>query len=64
MATALLVLDYINDIIHPDGKLAGKGYAAFAEQHNTLLNVQQAISHARNQGWPNRLRPSRFLGGL
>ena len=32
MKSALIVIDFINEIVDPKGKLAGKGYAAFIEQ--------------------------------
>ena len=44
----LLVMDYINEIVHPDGKLSGKGYADFVRRHNTLENVANAIEYARS----------------
>ncbi len=47
---ALVTLDFINDIIHPRGKLAGKGYADFASDHGTLRQVNRAILSARQQG--------------
>ena len=36
---ALICIDFINDIIHPNGKLAGKGYGDFIQAHNTLINL-------------------------
>lgn len=46
---ALLIIDYINEIIDAKGKLAGKGYAVFAEKHGTLDHVRQLIKFARAQ---------------
>lgn len=46
---ALLVLDFVNEIIHEDGKFKGKGYAEFAKQHDTLAHVAQAITKAREK---------------
>ncbi|MBU1622476.1 MAG: cysteine hydrolase [Nanoarchaeota archaeon] len=43
-------MDYINEIIHPEGKFKSKGYAAYAEENNTLSNVAEAVSLARNKG--------------
>ncbi len=37
--TALLCIDYINDIVHEDGKVSGKGYADFVARHGTLEAV-------------------------
>lgn len=50
MKKALICIDFINEIIHPDGKLAGKGYVDFAQQHNSILNIQKLISHYRGEG--------------
>lgn len=50
MNQALIICDFINEIIHPNGKFKGKGYAAFAAEHNVLPKVSTAIAHARKQG--------------
>ncbi|MDN0076460.1 isochorismatase family cysteine hydrolase [Crenobacter sp. SG2303] len=50
MTPALLVIDPINDIIHPDGKLAS--CAASVAEHDVLARINAAVSHARAQGWP------------
>jgi len=47
---ALIALDFINEIIHPDGKLSGKGYAAFDKAHNTLGNAAAMLAKARDRG--------------
>jgi nicotinamidase-related amidase len=44
---ALVVMDYINEIVHPEGKLSGKGYSAFVEKYNTIENLTNAITMAR-----------------
>ncbi len=49
MVIALLVIDYINEIVHPEGKLAAKGYAKFVQENNSLANVNKLISLARSQ---------------
>ncbi|MCW9035163.1 MAG: cysteine hydrolase [Rhodospirillales bacterium] len=46
----LLVLDFINEIIHPDGKLSGKGYSAFEKQHSTLDKAVTLLEKSRNRG--------------
>ncbi len=51
METALILIDFINDIVAPDGKLAGKGYADFATRHRTLERVPALLDHARRQGF-------------
>jgi nicotinamidase-related amidase len=50
MKKTLVVMDYINEIIHPDGKFKGKGYAAFAVENKTLENVAEAVNVAREKG--------------
>ena len=47
--SVLVVMDYMNEIIHPQGKLSGKGYAKFQEEHKTLERVNQAIDYARSK---------------
>lgn len=49
---ALICIDFINDIVVPQGKLAGKGYAAFCEKHSTVQNAKAAQDYFRSQGWP------------
>jgi len=44
---ALLSIDLINEILHPDGKLSGKGYSEYASRHNTLSNIREVHTKAR-----------------
>lgn len=44
---AIILIDFINDIVHPDGKLAAKGYADFVARHATLDRVATLLAHAR-----------------
>jgi nicotinamidase-related amidase len=46
---ALLLVDFINDIIHPQGKLVSKGYVDFELRHGTLERVEKLLVHARSQ---------------
>lgn len=48
--TGLVLVDFINEIVDPKGKLAGKGYAAFVEKHATLDNVRKLLGAAREHG--------------
>ena len=50
--TGLVLIDLINEIVDPKGKLAGKGYAEFVERHGTLDKVHQLLSAARSEGIP------------
>lgn len=47
--SALLVIDLINDIVHPQGKIARS--ASRVAQNQVIAHTNQAITHARTQGW-------------
>ncbi len=46
----LLVLDFINEIIHPDGKLSGKGYTTFDQEHRVLDKAAALLEKSRERG--------------
>ena len=48
---ALILIDFINDIVHQDGKLAKKGYHDFTVRHKTPNALQATLEHARAKGW-------------
>ena len=48
MTKALLVLDFINDIVHPKWKLAWKWYSDFIKKHDTILKLNNIIEKFRN----------------
>lgn len=48
--TALLVIDFINDIIDPDGKISSS--AAFIKENAVIKKVNQVISFARQNKIP------------
>lgn len=50
--TALLVIDFINEIVDVKGKLAGKGYANYVAAHNTFSKLNLMIEKAREKGMP------------
>ena len=50
--TALVLLDFINEIVHERGKFAGKGYPASVKDHKVLENVNAAIEKARKKNIP------------
>jgi len=52
MTTALVLLDFINEIVDEKGKFAGKGYAVFVKTHGVLDNVNGAIAKARAKNIP------------
>jgi nicotinamidase-related amidase len=45
---ALVLIDFINEIVHPDGKLAARGYSDFLARHGTLDRVATLLDHARH----------------
>jgi nicotinamidase-related amidase len=49
MENALVLIDFINDIVAPEGKLAGKGYAEFAARHGTLKRVAELLEKTRQR---------------
>lgn len=49
MATALVALDFINDIVDPAGKIAGS--AAEVAARGTLAKAHYALTVARERGW-------------
>lgn len=50
--TALILLDFINEIVDEKGKFAGKGYPAFVKEHGVIDNVNAAIAKARTKNIP------------
>ncbi len=49
---ALLCMDFENDIVHPDGKVSGKGYAEYNAENNTLAAVRDVQDRFRAAGLP------------
>ncbi|MEO4206598.1 isochorismatase family cysteine hydrolase [Acinetobacter pittii] len=45
--TALIMLDYINDIVHPDGKYAKEGYYNQIISRSIIENASKALKKAR-----------------
>ncbi len=52
MKAALILIDFINEIVDEKGKLAGKGYPAFVKAHGTFESVNAAIAKARAKNVP------------
>lgn len=44
---ALIIIDCINEMLHPDGKLSQKGYRNFLEQHQSITHINKVIADAR-----------------
>lgn len=51
MKQALVLIDLINELVAPAGKLSGKGYADFAARHDTLNKVAALLAHARSRAF-------------
>ena len=49
---ALLVMDLINEIVHPDGKYAGDGYYHQVTERKVLDHAAVALDRARTAGIP------------
>jgi nicotinamidase-related amidase len=49
---ALIVLDMLNEIVHPDGAYAPHGYAEQAADRQVLAKVATALARARARGIP------------
>ncbi len=47
--TALLVMDFVNDMVHPDGKFADQGWPAQIEEKPTIENAARALAAARDR---------------
>jgi len=47
METTLIVIDFINEIVHEKGKLSGKGYFNFIKENNTFNNLNNLICYSR-----------------
>lgn len=61
MNKALLVIDFINDIAHPDGRIAAS--AAHVLEQDAIAHANQALAHARAHGWLVVLIKVGFDGG-
>ncbi|RJS91195.1 isochorismatase family cysteine hydrolase [Salinisphaera sp. Q1T1-3] len=49
MTTALIALDFINDIVHPDSPMADA--APHIAERNVIGNANSALAHARANDW-------------
>ncbi len=61
MNKALLVIDFINDIAHSDGRIAAS--AAHVLEQDAVAHANQALAHARANGWLVVLIKVGFDGG-
>jgi nicotinamidase-related amidase len=49
---ALLAIDFVNEIVDPKGKLAGRGYSDFLARHGTLARLPRLLKAARQARIP------------
>ncbi|NRF62985.1 cysteine hydrolase family protein [Vibrio coralliilyticus] len=49
MSKAILIIDLINDIVHPDGKIPS--CARLASEMKTITNTNHALNYARKNNW-------------
>jgi nicotinamidase-related amidase len=61
MRTALVLIDLINDLVHPDGAMPS--CAAEVERRGVLAAANQALERARARGWPVILVKVGFRAG-
>jgi nicotinamidase-related amidase len=59
--TALIELDYIVDIMHPTGKIAGS--AAHAEKRDVIAKANRLLAIAQEKGWLSILVKVGFSAG-
>lgn len=46
---ALILVDYINEIVHPDGKISGS--AVMINKYNVIENCNKVLDYARKNSW-------------
>ncbi|WP_339015888.1 isochorismatase family cysteine hydrolase [Aeromonas popoffii] len=61
MNKARLAIDFIQDIAHPDGRIATS--AAHVQEQGAITHANQALAHARAHGWLVILIKVGFDGG-
>jgi len=48
---AIILIDLVNDMVAPDGKLARRGYHDFITRHGVAAALARALGFARGAGW-------------
>jgi len=51
MTKALIFIDFINEIVHENWKLAWKGYSDFIKKNNIFQNISFALQQAREKNF-------------
>lgn len=44
MSRALIIIDFINEFLHRDGKITPQGMGKFCEDYGTIKNVKKLIN--------------------
>lgn len=50
-STALLLIDFVNDVVTEGGKLAGKGYSEYIQANKTHDRIQDLLEAGRRAKW-------------
>jgi ureidoacrylate peracid hydrolase len=48
---AIILIDLVNDMVAPDGKLARRGYHDFITRHGVTESLARSLKFARDAGW-------------
>lgn len=48
---ALIFIDFINEMIHENGKLSGKGYLNFAKEFDSIKKAKELLNEARKSNF-------------
>ncbi len=52
MSSALVLIDFINEIVHPDGKFSSMGFPAYMEKNHIFDNLDKLTKAARAKKVP------------
>ena len=47
MSRSLIIIDFINEFLHPDGKITPQGMGKFCEEYKTITNARVLIDAFR-----------------
>ena len=50
MSRVLILIDFINEFLHPDGKITPQGMGKFCEENKTIENARKLIDAFRTNG--------------
>jgi len=48
--TAVVLIDFLNEFVHPDGKLAKNGYSDYVMKYGVQRAIERLLAHARSNG--------------